>query len=483
MNNNLFKYLNIAAGPLLALLIILFANLTPGNPQATYMAGIAVWIAWWWMSEAVAISATALLPFVLIPLAGIADPQTIALQYMDQAIFLFLGGFLISIAIEKWGLHKRLALGVLAALGTSRIRVLAGVMLVSYFASMWISNTATVLMLLPAVLGVVKHLGDSSPEHTNKFSAGLMIALAYSATIGGMATLVGTPTNTIFYSYYNKNIQPDYLNFTNWFAIGFPISIVLLVVVFFVLLYSFVGFKKQPLNRQYFITQYRTLGRMVSEEKIITVVFALTAILWFTRADIDFGAFTFKGWGALVGGNPRVHDSTVSVVMGALLFLIPSKNDKGNALLTAEDFKKVPYAVLLLFGSGFALAKGFELSGLSGWMAGHLSTIGSLHPLLVITVIVAVVCIISEFASNVASIQLALPILASLCASTGIAPLEIMLPATMAASLGFMLPVATAPNTIVYGSGYISTKQMMRAGFWADFFGILIISVLCWLLV
>lgn len=447
------------------------------------MAAIAVWIAWWWMSEAVAISATALLPFVLIPLAGIADPQTIALQYMDQAIFLFLGGFLISIAIEKWGLHKRLSLGVLAALGTSRMKVLAGVMLVTYFASMWISNTATVLMLLPAVLGVVKHMGEEDEEHTKKFSSGLMIALAYSATIGGMATLVGTPTNTIFYSYYNKNIQPDYLNFTNWFVIGFPISIVLLLVVFFVLLYMFVGLKKQPLDRKYFVEQYRTLGRMASEEKIITIVFALTAILWFTRADIDFGAFTFKGWGDLVGGNPRVHDSTVSIIMGALLFLIPSKADKGNTLLTTDDFKKVPYSVLLLFGSGFALAKGFELSGLSAWMAGHLSTIGNLHPLLIITTIVAVVCIISEFASNVASIQLALPILASLCASTGIAPLEIMLPATLAASLGFMLPVATAPNTIVYGSGYIKTQHMMRAGFWADFFGILIISVLCWLMV
>lgn len=468
---------------MLALLIILFVDLTPGHPQTTYMAGIAVWIAWWWMTEAVNISATALLPFILIPFAGIADPQTIALQYMDQAIFLFLGGFLISIAIEKWGLHKRLSLGVLAALGSSRMKVLAGIMLATYFVSMWISNTATVLMLIPAVLGVVKHIGDEHETHSKKFSSGLLIALAYAGTIGGMATLVGTPTNTIFYSYYNKNIQPDGLNFTNWFAIGFPISIVLLVVVFFVLLYLFVGLKKQPLNKQYFIDQYRTLGRMAYEEKIITILFTLTAMLWFTRADIDFGAFTFHGWGALVGGNPRVHDSTVSVVMGALLFLIPSKADKEKNLLTSDDFKKVPYSVLLLFGSGFALAKGFELSGLSQWLAGHLAKIGNLHPLVIITCIVTVVCIISEFASNVASIQLALPILMSLCASTGIAPLEIMIPATLAASLGFMLPVATAPNTIVYGSGYIKTRDMMRAGFWADFFGILIISFLCWVMV
>ncbi len=482
MGERFKKLLLVTTGPLLAMLMVLFGNLTPGNMQPTYMAAITIWVAWWWMTEAITISVTALLPFILIPLAGIADPQTIALQYMDQAIFLFLGGFLISIAIEKWGLHKRLSLGVLAFIGSSRARVLFGVMFATYFVSMWISNTATVLMLIPAVLGIVKHLGDEQAAYSKKFSTGLMIALAYAATIGGMATLVGTPTNTIFYSYYNKNIAPDGLNFTNWFAIGFPISIVLLMAVFFIMLYMFVGFKKQPLDRRYFIDQYKTLGRMAAEEKMITAVFATTAILWFTRADIDFGSFAFKGWGNLVGGNPRVHDSTVSVVMGSLLFLIPSKNDKSATLLVADDFKKVPYSVLLLFGSGFALAKGFELSGLSAWLAGHLANIGTLHPLLIIFCIVTIVCVISEFASNVASIQLALPILASLCDSTGLAPLEVMLPATLAASLGFMLPVATAPNTIVYGTGYIKTGQMVRAGFWADFFGILIISILCWLM-
>ncbi len=478
------KIVLIATGPLLALLIVLFTDLTPGHPQTTYMAAITLWITWWWMTEAVSITITALLPFILIPFAGITDPQTIALQYMDQAIFLFLGGFLISIAIEKWGLHKRLSLGILAKIGTSRSKVLAAVMLVTYLISMWISNTATVLMMLPAVLAIVKHLPtEDDHKGASKFSAGLMLALAYAATIGGMSTLVGTPTNTIFYSYYNKNIEPNGLTFTDWFAVGFPVSVVLLIAVFFVLLFLFSGRRKHPLNRQFFSDQYNQLGRMAAEEKTIAILFALTAVLWFTRSDIDFGSFTFQGWGDLVGGNARVHDSTVSVVMGGLLFLIPSKSQKGSTLLVADDFKKVPYSVLLLFGSGFALAKGFELSGLSNWMAGNLAGIGSLHPLLIIICIVTIVCIISELASNVASIQLSLPILASLCASTGLPPMEIMLPATLAASLGFMLPVATAANTIVYGTGYIKTKHMLRAGFWGDFFGILIISFLCWLLV
>jgi solute carrier family 13 (sodium-dependent dicarboxylate transporter), member 2/3/5 len=484
MNKRIVKLLLIAGGPLLALLIVLFTDLTPGHPQTTYMGAIAVWVAWWWMTEAVAIAITALLPFILIPFAGIADPQTIALQYMDQAIFLFLGGFLISIGIEKWGLHRRLSLGILAKIGSSRIMVLAGVMGVTYFISMWISNTATVLMMMPAVLAIVKHLPEEEDNKgASKFAGGLLIALAYSATIGGMATLVGTPTNTIFYSYYNKNIEPEGLNFTNWFAVGFPVSIVLLIAVFFVMLLMFSGQKKQPLNKQFFIDQYRTLGLMGYEEKVIAILFATTATLWFTRANIDFGAFTFQGWGDLVGGNTKVHDSTVSVIMGGLLFLIPSKKEKGSALLVTEDFKKVPYSVLLLFGSGFALAKGFELSGLSVWLAGHLATIGSLHPLLIIVSIVTIVCIISELASNVASIQLALPILASLCASTGLPAMEIMLPATLAASLGFMLPVATAANTIVYSSGYFKSQQMVRAGFWADLLGIVIISVLCWMMV
>jgi sodium-dependent dicarboxylate transporter 2/3/5 len=483
MSQRFKKLLLISTGPLLALLMVLFGNLTPGNMHPTYMAAITIWVAWWWMTEAITISVTALLPFILIPLAGITDPQTIALQYMDQAIFLFLGGFLISIAIEKWGLHKRLSLGILAKIGSSRSKVLAGVMLVTYLISMWISNTATVLMMMPAVLAIVKHLPEEQDNKGSaRFSTGLMLALAYAATIGGMSTLVGTPTNTIFYSYYNKNIEPDGLNFTNWFVVGFPVSILLLIAVFFVLLLMFSGRKKHPLNKQFFKDQYNTLGKAGIEEKTIAVLFASTALLWFTRADIDFGSFIFQGWGDLVGGNPRIHDSTVSVIMGGLLFLIPSKSEKGSTLLVAEDFKKVPYSVLLLFGSGFALAKGFELSGLSVWLAGHLANIGSLHPLLIIFCIVTIVCIISELASNVASIQLSLPILASLCASTGLPAMEIMLPATLAASLGFMLPVATAANTIVYGSGYIKSPQMVRAGFWADFFGILIISVMAWLL-
>lgn len=478
--------LAVIAGPVCALLIILFLDLDPSNPMVTRMAAITVWMAIWWFSEAVHLAVTALIPFAFMPLLGIAEPKVVAFQYMDQVIFLFIGGFLLSFAMERWNLHERIAMRILMFVGTKSSNMLLGVMLTAFLISMWISNTATVMMLLSAVLAIIHmshQLGGNSNEQQG-FAKALLIGLAYSATIGGMATLVGTPPNMIFVRMYTEaypDAQP--VTFMSWFVIGFPIAIIMLLFCFFTLKKLFLQGNNSPLiDRDYFKQEYAKLGKMNFEQKFTGSIFGLTALLWFTRADIDFGSFVFPGWSNLFSKPDFIQDSTVAVVMSLFLFLIPSRQERGKHLLNWDEARRLPFDIILLFGSGFALAKGFELSGLSTWIAAKLSVFHEAPLWMIILMIIVMVTIISEFASNVASIQLVLPILIAFQKDLSINPLLLMMPATFAASLGFILPVATAPNTIVFGTQRLTVRDMGRAGVVMDIAGILIIWLLCLLL-
>jgi sodium-dependent dicarboxylate transporter 2/3/5 len=478
---NYSKNIKLLLGPLSALAIVTFFDLDPLNPLLTRMAGIAVWMAIWWFTEVVHLAVTALLPIVLMPLLGIADSKITASQYMDPIIFLFIGGFIIAFAIERWHLHQRIALKILMRVGTKPSRILFGTMLTSYLISMWISNTASVMMLISAVMAVIvqveKHFKDE--VQSRNMATALLIGLAYSATIGGMATLVGTPTNMIFLREYTDKFPGNNdLNFFSWFIIGLPLSFILLIIAFWVLRMLFIKKNSElTLDRDYFTTSYQKLGGMSFEEKAVATVFSITALLWFTRADIDFGVFTLKGWGVLFPNKEYLQDSTVAIVMALSLFFIPSKKEKGNALLGWNDVSKLPFDIILLFGGGFALAKGFELSGLSSWMAAQLKFTSHTNVYLLIFGMCILVTLISEFASNVACIQLMLPILLALQKTMEVHPLLLMVPATLAASLGFMLPVATAPNTIVFGSHRIRVRDMLKAGLILDIVGILLITL------
>jgi sodium-dependent dicarboxylate transporter 2/3/5 len=474
------KNIKLLLGPLLALVIFLSFDLVPGNPLATRMAAVAVWMAVWWLTEVVHLAVTALLPVILMPVLGIADSKTTAFQYMDPIIFLFIGGFIIAFAIERWNLHQRIALKILMLVGTSPSRILFGVMLTSFLISMWISNTATVMMLISAVLAVIIQIEKYFREekHSQKMASALLIGLAYSATIGGMATLVGTPTNMIFLREYSEKFpQNNDMNFLSWFIIGFPLAFVFLLIAFFVLKKMFI--KKEAeliIDKKYFSDAYRKLGKMSYEEKVVSVIFCLTAVLWFTREDIDFGFLIVRGWSSLFPFRNYLSDSTVAIFMAVILFLIPARSEKGRTIITWEDVTKLPYDIVLLFGGGFAMAKGFELSGLSGWFAMQLKFDSTTNVYLLIFGLCILITIISEFASNVACIQLMLPILLAIQQTMGVHPLVLMIPATLAASLGFMLPVATAPNTIVFGSNRLKVKDMLRAGLVLDFIGILLIT-------
>lgn len=474
------RNIKLFAGPV-AGSIILLTDLVPGNFTATAMAAVTMWMAIWWMVEVVNLAVTSLLPIVLLPLFGIADSKMVATQYMDPIIFLFIGGFIIAFAIERWHLHKRVALLILLSVGSAPSNVLLGVMVTAFTFSMWISNTATVMMLISAVLAIISQVEMylTDEDQKRRFATSLLIGLAYSASIGGMSTLVGTPTNMIFLRTYRDQFPGGVeMNFTKWFLIGFPVALIFLVMAFMLIRTIFLRKDiKVDISKKFFSEEYLKLGKVTYEEKIVGIVFISTALLWFLRDDIDLGSFRIYGWKNVFGTyKDYIHDSTVAVFMALLLFVIPSRAEKGRALIIWDDAARMPFDIILLFGSGFALAKGFEVSGLSNWLASKLAFLNGANVVIVLVGICTVVAIISEFASNVASIQLVIPILVSMQKVLDIDPLLLMIPATLAASLGFMLPVATAPNTIVFGSKRIRVSSMMTVGVFMDIAGILLIT-------
>lgn len=476
------RYIFQALGPLLALLIWTFAELDPANPKTTLMAGVTVWMCVWWFTEAVNLAVTALIPVLFLPILGISDAKTVSQQYTDSIIFLFIGGFMLAFAIEKWHLHKRIALKILSIVGTQPGTILFGVMISSYLISNWISNTATTMMLFGAVFALIQETKLYIKTHSGKFAAALLLGLAFSATIGGMATPVGTPPNMYFFKSF-KQAFPDSndLTFLKWSAIGYPISLVFLLLTFVTLNWYFLRKKVSlDIDKSYFRTSYEGLGKFSWEEKWVFGIFISCILLWFTRADIDFGSVVFKGWNHVFINPKFVDDSVVALAAALILFLIPSRVHQGQGLLVWDDAKKLRYDIILMFGSGFALAHGFEVSGLSNWLAATLTVFKGVHPLLIIFGICVVVTIISEFASNIASIQLAIPVMIALQKELQIAPLVLMMPATFAASLGFMLPVATAANTIVFGTREIQMRDMLRVGIVLDVLGILVISLMCY---
>ena len=470
-------------GPLLAVLIWLFTDLDPSNRQTTLMAGLAAWMCVWWFTEAVSLAITALVPVLMLPVLGISDSKTVSQQYSDSSIFLFVGGFMLAFAIEKWSLHKRIALKILSVVGTKPSTILLGVMLSTYLISNWISNTATTMMLFSAVFALIQETKSHIKENSGKFAAALLLGLAFSATIGGLATPVGTPPNMYFFKAYKEAFPMNHdLSFLSWSAIAFPISFIFLLLTYFVLTIYFLRKKViLTIEKSFFKNAYRDLGEFSYEEKWVFSIFISCILMWFTRADIDLGYFKFNGWNHLFVVPKFVDDSFVALSAAMVLFLVPSRQNRGEALLIWEDAKKLRYDIILMFGSGFALAYGFEVSGLSHWLAESLHVLKGVSPILIILGICIVVTIISEFASNIASIQLAIPVMIALQKDLDVPPLLLMMPATFAASLGFMLPVATAANTIVFGTREIEIRDMLRVGIVLDALGILVITFMCYL--
>jgi sodium-dependent dicarboxylate transporter 2/3/5 len=518
-------------GPLVFVLVLLFVDLDPNNPLVTRMAAVILLMAIWWITEAIPLSATALLPIVLFPLLGIMrgrlvpaanqiDFETVSMrnglspsdldivfpnvagQYMDWIILLFLGGFIIATAVEKWNLHKRIALNILRVIGGQPHRLVLGFMLATGFLSMWLSNTSTALMMMPMGMSLILLYEELNCEAAAKgviidkraenFPLTILLGIAYSASIGGFATLIGTPPNGVLVTQLPQlfPLAPE-ITFASWMIFALPMSATYMLIAWFVLTrFVFPLPATTPFSGRDFIrNEIEKLGVMSPEEKRVTFVFVSAALLWMTRKERLFGAdVDIYGWShyldsflAVVGSNPvgyMIDDGTVSIAMALLLFIIPASKQVGGRLMDWEDAKKVPWGILLLFGGGLALAKGFTTSGLGVYIAGQLqSLLGDASPLVIVMSTVGFITGLTEVTSNTATISLSLPIMASLSQAIGVHPLLLLIPTTLAASCAFMLPVSTPPNAIVYGSGRVPIMKMVVAGIWLDILSVFLITI------
>jgi len=419
--------------------------------QSIYNAlAVAVLIFGFWVTEALPIPVTSLLPLFLLPFFGITDINQTAANYGNKIIFLFLSGFILALAISKWGLNKRIALNILKLTGTSMSGIIFGFMLATAFLSMWISNTATTVMMLPIALSVLVVLKTQNKDF-DLFAKILLISLAYAASIGGIATIIGTPPNAILVSYLDSTLDYEF-HFVTWFKLFAPLSIILLIIIWAYL--TFFCLKNIDLNtkkeRSFIQTEINKLGKMSFEEKSVLIVFLLIAFSWIFKAYFPF----------------EISDVSIGIVGVSLLFIIPAKNKK--FLLNWEDTKELSWGTLILFGGGLALAKGLESSGVIMILGEYIQALsqGSLLIALIISIFFAI--FLTEFMSNLALTAIFIPILAVISINYTGSPFSLTLPATIAASCAFMLPMSTPPNAIVFSSGHIQIKDMVKAGFVAN---------------
>ncbi len=472
-------------GPVAAVLMLAFVDLEPGRPSVTAMAAVAVWMAVWWMTEAVPLAATALLPVALYPPLGIMAGKAVAPNYVNSIIFLFLGGFLVALAMERWNLHRRIALGIITRVGGGPARIVLGFMLASAFLSMWISNTATAMMMAPIALAVVKGIGhEDNTAEARRFAVALLLGVAYGCSAGGLATLIGTPPNPLLVSNLGLLFpEAPEISFAGWMVIGLPVSIVMLTVTW-LLLTALMGLRRMTglIDHDVFARERAALGPPSFEEKVVLVDFTLLALLWLTRTGLRVGDLDLPGWSALLPEGTPADDGTVAVVMALILFVVPSRNVAGRRLMTWRGARKLPWGVVLLFGGGFALAKGFVDAGLSEWLGARLTGLSSLPPALMVLCVCLVMTFLTELTSNTATTQMALPVVASAAVAMGVHPLLLMVPATLSASCAFMLPVATPPNAIIFGTEMVSIRRMIRTGLWLNLVGALVITAAIYLL-
>lgn len=471
--------------PIVILYLLLFVELDPSRPEITYTFCIALVMAVWWITEVVPLAITSLLPVALFPLFGIMDGKVVAATYFNDVIFLFMGGFFVALAMQRWNLHRRIALHILSLTGISPARILFGFMLSSSFLSMWISNTATAMMMLPIALSVIQQLEELVAEKgISRYGTGLLLGIAYSASIGGMATLVGTPPNLsfsrIFHIYFPSGPE---ISFSAWMMFALPFSVLMFAVVWIYLYVLFRPLRHEwvRLERNTFSKQIKEMGQMRQEEMVVFVIFIVLAFLWLFRTDLDFGLFAIPGWSGIFPESTFINDGSVAILMAIILFIIPSASVPGSRLMNWETAKKLPWNILLLFGGGFALASGFKESGLSLWFGEQLRWISSYHLFLVILFIALIMTFLTELTSNTATTEIILPILAGIAITIEINPLLLMVPTTLSASMAFMMPVATPPNAIIFGTGRIKVLQMARTGLILNLLGALLIAGMMYL--
>jgi len=461
---------------LIVFVLMLFMPVPEGlTENAWKVAAIVTLMAIWWASEAIPVPVTALLPLALFPLFQITSFKSAALPYANPNIYLFLGGFMLAIAIERSGLHKRMALKMILAAGSSGMKLIGGFMLVAALISMFVMNTSTTLMLLPIGLAVCSVIATTIPglnEQDKKFfDTALMLGIAYAATIGGMSTLVGTAPNIVFSAFMLETYGVE-ISMIDWMTLGVPLAAVMLISAWIILTkYVFpISFITSNDTKEHLHRMLDDLGPLSKDELKISVIFGLTALAWIFRKGLD----NFE----LLSG---LTDAGIAIISAILLFMIPSSNNKDD-LLNWDSSNKLPWGLLILFGGGLSIAAQINSTGLGVWIGEGLSILGTVPPIMLIFFVAALIIFLTEITSNVATTSTFLPVFGAVAIGLGILPVSLTVPVCLAASCAFMLPVATPPNAIVYGSGKFTIATMMKAGFVLNIIGIFVVTLFAYLI-
>ena len=446
------------------------------SEQAWITAGVGMLMAVWWVTQVLPLPVTSLLPIILFPLIGISSVREATVPYVNPVIFLLLGGFIIATALQRWQLHRRLALTILHLVGSHPHAIVGGFMVVSALLSMWISNTATTIMMLPIAISLAHvMLEGQSKEAANKFTVCLMLGIAYAASIGGLGTLIGTPPNAMVAAFMTQTYGIN-IGFVQWMSFGLPVVFILVPIAWLLLTRLVFTFDlgHNATAAGVVDSELEALGPMTTPEKRTAIVFVFIALAWVTRPLLQ-----------QIPGLAALNDTIIAVVGAVSLFLIPSgeKRQKNTRLLNWSTAKGIPWGVLLLFGGGLSLAAAISSSGLAAWLGTVLSVLTSFHVFTLLLSIVAMVVFLTELTSNTATTATLLPVLGGIATAAYLEPMLLIAPMALAASCAFMLPVATAPNAIVFGSGKVSIPQMARAGFCLNLVVITLITPLAYLLI
>lgn len=465
----------LVLGPLLFLVTLIFFSPEGLSYEGRAVLASTLWVATWWVTEAIPIPVTSLLPIVLFSVTGglpIADTTS---AYADDTVFLFLGGFMIALALERWNLHKRIALTIISITGTSMERIVLGFILATGLLSMWISNTATAMMMVPIGLAityqVAEELKDDDAVDTTKenfrFGKILMFAIAYSASIGGLGTIIGSPPNAILVSVVEETYGIE-ISFAQWMIFGAPIAIVFMLILWLYLVKLALPMKVThlPGGRDLIRKEIAALGKASPEEKIVFVVFVVTALAWITRSFL------------LTRFLPGISDAGIAITAAIVLVVVPTITERGGRILDWDTAKGLPWGILLLFGGGLAIAAGFVGTGLSDWVGEQLVFLEGMPVLVVLFVIVGLTVFLTEFTSNTATATMLYPIMASLAAALAVHPYALLVAAAVGASYAFMMPVGTPPNAVVFGSGYLRIPEMIKTGFWLNVIVIITIPLI-----
>jgi len=468
----------LLAGPTLFLLVLALPAPADMPAAAARVIALTLWMATWWLTGVIALEVTALLPLLLLPLLGVGSVERAAAPYANSVIFLFLGGFFLAAAMERWGLHRRLAFGILALVGTDARRVVLAFMLATAFLSMWISNTAAAVMMLPMGIAVValaheQRTAGATQAQIGGLGKSIALGIAYAASIGGVGTLIGTPPNAIFAANAKQLYDVD-IGFGRWMAIGLPFTVVMLPLVWLLLtavIYPTKG--RIPGLAERLAAERDGLGPMRTAERVTLWVFVAAALAWVLREPKDLGSIVIPGLATIA---PAISDAGIAIAAGIILFAAPISLERREFVLDWDTAARVPWGILLLFGGGLSLAEAFQTSGLSSWVGGLLHGLAGQPRVVIVAVVAATFVFLTDFTSNTAVAAMAMPLMAGIAEGVGQPPLLLMQVAALGCSMAFLLPVSTPPNALVFATGTVSVGDMAKAGIWVDLLSITLIT-------